>query len=637
MYASRLYIENYRSIKKVDIELSANKNVIIGKNNSGKSNIMSALNLMLGERNPSYAYYDNITDDDFFTYKKQSSNTIFIWLELDRTANPKEDFDYALMYVGSGYKIYTQETNYTMPKRIPKESDPGKYKSIFDINPDGDSTKTHWVDAKDKSKKQLEGQLENMFKFAFAFLATKDEKGKINKEMRLLYRENENQDWVLAFRDTIRTELLLSATIPAFRDPSTELRLNNWSWFGKLMKSLTDKHLANADLIKALESVNQASQIMFTDIQKNIEQSSIEVAFSGTKLSFQFSGDANKELFKSIKIYVDDGFKSELSRKGTGLQSVVVIGLFSYFVNVVSAKAGALLCVEEPELFLHPHAKRVVSDRLDDFVDAKEKFKNQVVLTTHSTEFIRSITGKIQLIRISKKDDETHIFPLSRKDSQKFIINPEQAELVFADKVIICEGDDKALIDCIADKNYPQNLDTNNVSVIKVKGKNNIIRTIKFALALGIRPVVLCDFDFFLRDKAEDRNKYKAKAHDSVEQLLDIGETLGDESLKIHKSATKLRSKIKKDHEKLFYKAKSLDEFNDEELKKSIQAVLNKYKSLGIHILSTDLEGLFKDKSFLNDRKCDDDTVNKLRYLDKDSIEEVLDTKPLLECINATT
>ena len=43
-----------------------NKNIIIGKNNSGKSNIMRAIDLMLGEKSPTYVNSENITEDDFF-------------------------------------------------------------------------------------------------------------------------------------------------------------------------------------------------------------------------------------------------------------------------------------------------------------------------------------------------------------------------------------------------------------------------------------------------------------------------------------------------------------------------------------------------------------------------------------------
>ena len=82
-------------------------------------------------------------------------------------------------------------------------------------------------------------------------------------------------------------------------------------------------------------------------------------------------------------LYVDDGFKSLLTDKGSGIQSAVIIGLFSYYTKYVNAVTSALLCIEEPELYLHPHARRLISDRLTDFIGEK----NQVIITTHSADF----------------------------------------------------------------------------------------------------------------------------------------------------------------------------------------------------------------------------------------------------------
>ena len=43
MWIKKIHIENYKSLKEVDIELNEGVNVFIGKNNSGKSNIVDAL------------------------------------------------------------------------------------------------------------------------------------------------------------------------------------------------------------------------------------------------------------------------------------------------------------------------------------------------------------------------------------------------------------------------------------------------------------------------------------------------------------------------------------------------------------------------------------------------------------------
>ena len=70
MYLSRLYIKNFRSIKEIDLRFSEDKNVIVGRNNSGKSNIVAALDAVLSESSPTYHRTQNITESDFHAWKE---------------------------------------------------------------------------------------------------------------------------------------------------------------------------------------------------------------------------------------------------------------------------------------------------------------------------------------------------------------------------------------------------------------------------------------------------------------------------------------------------------------------------------------------------------------------------------------
>lgn len=63
MAIRRISIENYRSIETLDIQFSS-VNALVGANNSGKSNILRALNIVLGETWPTRPF----TDKDYFQH-----------------------------------------------------------------------------------------------------------------------------------------------------------------------------------------------------------------------------------------------------------------------------------------------------------------------------------------------------------------------------------------------------------------------------------------------------------------------------------------------------------------------------------------------------------------------------------------
>lgn len=60
MYIKKLIINNYKSIKNETFEFSKGINVLVGKNNAGKSNIVSALNEVLSDKNNTTGYEDKI-------------------------------------------------------------------------------------------------------------------------------------------------------------------------------------------------------------------------------------------------------------------------------------------------------------------------------------------------------------------------------------------------------------------------------------------------------------------------------------------------------------------------------------------------------------------------------------------------
>lgn len=623
MYLSSLIISNYRSIRELSLKFEKCKNIIVGKNNAGKSNIIKAIDLILGEGSPTWQKSDNITENDFFN--GVTTHPIYIFCELER--EPKEKLNYDEIYKCFGFKYHAlivewkKNGNKNVPVKAPIRHTLSNASisdfitcldAVMNIGEDDDGIDTFYVNPKLRNHGTFENEFESKFSFAFAFRAVQLSNGKFHKEIRFFYRENKDADWIMAFSAPVRNELLQSAIIHSFRDPQNELRINQWSWFGKLLRAyIKSDDPALADAFKHLKV---ASNGVFKDLQDEINSHKVKVAFPNTTISFQFNPDTKLDVYKSALIYVDDGFNSLLQEKGSGIQSAVIIGLYNYYTNNIAHKSSSLLAVEEPEVYLHPQARRVISNRIDDFLQGN---KNQVIITTHSTEFITSAHETLNIIAVKKehqKGTEGRNTKFDTSKEKQILVKSQNAEMFFADKVILVEGGEKYILEAIA-KYYGGNLNPDlgenwlnesNISVIAVGGKTEFWKYVKKLNELAIPVFVLADFDFFLRQLSEYftglgfeknvhdelngiRSQLKINNRDLASSILGHIESfvssIIDEGLKVNQKD--IKSLLKEP-----FRLKKLSQF-DLAQQKIITAYLKRLQKINLFILDNELEDYF--------------------------------------------
>ena len=87
MKITRVIIQNWRSVKDADFAPS-DMTVLVGANNAGKTNILSAINFLLGDRWPMPA---NLLDSDYYLNDRQRD--IFIQLDFEEAPYRTIDFD----------------------------------------------------------------------------------------------------------------------------------------------------------------------------------------------------------------------------------------------------------------------------------------------------------------------------------------------------------------------------------------------------------------------------------------------------------------------------------------------------------------------------------------------------------------
>ncbi|MEZ4782375.1 MAG: AAA family ATPase [Flavobacteriaceae bacterium] len=627
MHLSKLIISNYRSIKELSISFEKGKNVIVGKNNAGKSNVIKAIDLVLGESSPTWHKSENITANDFF--KGDTSKPIYIFCELKRDVD--EELNYQEINKCYGFRIFADKGNYVkmaggkgfyngIPIRVPisnssVESCRNDLQAAMNISEEDADGKTIYINSKLQNQATFEGQFQDKYHFAYGFRAFENEQGKIFKEIRFFYRESEAMNWVMAFSASVRNELLQSAIIHSFRDPANELRINQWSWFGKLLKEYVKTD--NKSLLDAFEMLETASNGVFKDLENEINNPKVKVAFPDTRISFQFNPDTKIDIYKSALIYVNDGFNSLLQDKGSGIQSAVIIGLYNYYTNNIAHTSSSLLAVEEPEIYLHPQARRVISHRIDDFLQGN---KNQVIITTHSTEFITSAHENLNIISVRKdalNGSKATNTKFNTSKEKQILVKSQNAEMFFADKVILVEGGDKYIVEAVAhylgkylNTDLGENwLNEQNISVIAVGGKGEFSKYLKKLNELNTPVYILADFDFFLRGLSrffsdlsydqkvlDELNGLKSKlqldtfnlSEKIINQIKSFIENFKETGLKVDESEIKRALK-----EKIV--AKRLCHFSEEK-QALIKAYLKRLENINLFILENELENYFTEE-----------------------------------------
>lgn len=239
--------------------------------------------------------------------------------------------------------------------------------------------------------------------------------------------------------------------------------------------------------------------------------------------------------FKTMQILAFDPNQSDkpidVDELGEGARNMILIALLrSYAQNFKNGGLNGILALEEPELFLHPQARRHLSRVLRELAETGI----QVIISTHSdsfidTEYFDSIGRVVKIPDLENKGKEsTSLIQVSKKMLVDYAIktgvpdkkvsieniqsfykttsNHRLNEGFFARCLILVEGETEELalqeylkvlgIDC----------DAFGISIIEVKGKNQIPKYWRLYSAFQIPIIVIFDNDNSEEKQSSNRN-----------------------------------------------------------------------------------------------------------------------------------
>ncbi|MBI4166907.1 MAG: ATP-dependent endonuclease [Acidobacteria bacterium] len=517
-----LKIHNYRSIRELELAIP-DLLVFLGPNNHGKSNILSALEFAhLPSAKP--------VRGDFFAFRPEGDSTL--WVEMtfgDLTEQEQTTFQKymrndrsvrirksARLQEGEAVEIsyngYVQE-----PQQWWLQSPAAERLSNRDL-----------IEAEAKNVPELSALLEG--------------KGKISKQRVREFQEDyiHAHRATLSFSEALEDGPLLGTKnvaggilpefylVPAVRDLSDEAKVKGTTIFGKLLQRAV-RDMAERDprfvelrtqlatLVGELNLRPEGPREQASALGQIESSLSSELSSWNVQVSIEVTPPDIEKIFElGTELHLDDGLKTLAERKGHGLQRAVLFALFRAWAQVLrstregaqttarQASDSAYFAIEEPELFLHPHAQRQLRTSLCEIADAPH---HQVFICTHSTYFI-DMEQYRQLAVATKPSVEagTQIRQCTcdlfqgpdeaerkRRFHMAYWVNPDRGELFFARKVALTEGEtEKVLFPFLAKKMGC--LDP-NVSIIDCGSKFNMPLYITILNAFRIPYVVVHDED----------------------------------------------------------------------------------------------------------------------------------------------
>lgn len=450
MKLSRIRIQNYRSIKDLEFEIG-DRCALIGPNNAGKSNILSALALVLGESWPTTRA---IEPADFYAY---SDGDMVITLWFDEAREVRGDVGDPVKYSGIQFKIDRY-------KRKSGKKEPGDLRSTF-VCVDNNGSPVNVLKRPNPQAKP----------YAVPAPVTTD----------------------------IRDELP-AVIIDVDRNARYHLSGSSRSIFGRLLTDLAKELKKDSKRFKAFqEKFNEARSLLRTKQFEELETRIAEQLKRHTglqELAIQLDGLDPINLYKNFSILFKDPDTPELvdfERMGSGIQSALVMSLLQAYREM--KKENAILLFEEPELYLHPHGRRHLFRLLKDLSENGV----QIIYTTHSQEFVDLESFESVRLVYKTKEFGTKVKTpdLTKvkgdwKSQVKHLAEPKN-EAFFARKVIIVEGPTERLaIRRLARMMEPTlELDLYDCSVIEAGSKTAIPMLVRIMAAIEKPVMVIYDTD----------------------------------------------------------------------------------------------------------------------------------------------
>lgn len=424
VYISRVQIKNFRNFHNLDVLLSE-KAVIVGENNSGKTNFIHALRLVLDPSLPDTAR--QLKEEDF-------------WDGIESPIETGEEIEISIDLKGfeNNTKLLANLTDYLIEVG---ESPTARLTYRYAPLPALDNQNTD------------QGSTD----YSFVVYGGDDQTNIYGYQQR---------------------KLMPLQVLPALRDAETDLD----NWRRSPLRPLIDRlNISKEDLNVSANKVDEATQeilkieslhALSTDIENRLTD--MIGIYHNISPSLGVASTNATKLLRSLRLFVDGDIKRAVGDTSLGICNIIYLTLLILdleYKEATGERASTILVIEEPEAHIHPHLQRLV---YKDFLSRG----SSMILTTHSPNIVSvsPIKSLVTLKRNGIVNESTASSTIQAglnlqqlQDLERYI-NATRGEIFFARGVILVEGDAEIYIVPSLINTPEFTLDKWGVSVCSVQG-----------------------------------------------------------------------------------------------------------------------------------------------------------------------
>lgn len=546
MKINKIQVENYRLLKDFSIDIEKELSLVIGKNNCGKTSLLSVMDKFLNGNSSSFTYEDFNLD-----FKEELISTI------------EKDVDEKYSSIGIRMKLfieYADTDNLSNISSLMMDLDPNYNLIILSFE---------YVLTSDKIKK-----LKDDYK-----LFSNIEAGKVKPKDLIFFLKNNYSSYFQIFKKTIdpkdfskfidvdKENIQLNKVINfqfikanrdvSNREPDSSLSTLSYRIYEKI--EADEIHKVKIDEFKDTlydtdESLGCVYETIFKETIDKVKK------FGGLKpdetLIKITSTLQHKNLLQGNTTVVYKHDTNELPENYNGLGYMNLISMIfeieillnKFKKNKTETPADInLLFIEEPEAHTHPQMQYIfiknIKSLLKEGIVRKdgENRELQYIISTHSSHIVAESNfddirylkrEKNSVIAKNLKSLEAEYEKDDQKDNYKFLkqyLTLHRAELFFADKAIFIEGDtERILLPAMMkkiDQDDPENpLLSQNISIIEVGNYSHIFE--KFIDFFGIKSLIITDIDSAMSKDKHDELKITDSKIKQMAPVDDVNATI---------------------------------------------------------------------------------------------------------------